>query len=130
MCWVRDRRRDAPRGAHGVERLDVGCDFQSRMNPVVELERHSGRRRACKFSEESMRILFTVLITLQFLVVVLHDLVHVAGWTHGRQVRAVIGGRKLGIATVVNAIFPGLAVGGGRRSGTEHPKSGRVVNYW
>jgi hypothetical protein len=37
--------------------------------------------------------LFTFLITLQFLAVTLHDLVDIPGWTHGNQVKAMIGRR-------------------------------------
>jgi len=76
-----------------------------------------------------MQLLFTCLITLQFLVVVLHDWVDVAGWTHGRQVQAAIGQRKLGIATVINAIFPGLAVAFAFWYWNA-PKPKGVVNYW
>jgi hypothetical protein len=57
-----------------------------------------------------MRLLFTGLLTLQFIVIVLHDLVDIPGWTHGRQVRDVVGARKLYLATLINAIFPGVAV--------------------
>lgn len=53
---------------------------------------------------------FAVLITLQFVVVTAHDLVDIPGWTHGSQVRRVVGRGKLWIATVVNSIFPGAAV--------------------
>jgi hypothetical protein len=53
---------------------------------------------------------FTVLIALQFLIIVLHDWLEIPGWTHGRQVQAVVGRSKLMIATLVNAIFPGAAV--------------------
>jgi hypothetical protein len=58
-----------------------------------------------------MERLFGCLISLQFLVVVIHDWIDVPGWTHGRQVRAVVGGRKLLWATLINAAFPGAAVG-------------------
>jgi hypothetical protein len=54
--------------------------------------------------------IFAVLIALQFLVIVAHDWVDVPGWNHGTQVQAVVGRRKLAIATVINAIFPGTAV--------------------
>jgi hypothetical protein len=57
-----------------------------------------------------MEFLFTILITMQFLVIVLHDWVDIRGLAHGRQVQAVVGRRKLAIATAINAIFPGLAV--------------------
>jgi hypothetical protein len=53
---------------------------------------------------------FTVLIVLQFAVVVLHDWLDIPGWTHGSQVRAVVGRRKLLLATAINALFPGAAV--------------------
>ena len=52
------------------------------------------------------QLIFTLFIGLQFLVVVTHDFVDIPGLTHGRQVRAVIGTRKLWIATLVNAVFP------------------------
>jgi hypothetical protein len=54
--------------------------------------------------------LFTCLITLQFVAVASHDLVDIPGWTHGAQVQAIVGRRKLWLVTLVNAIFPGLAV--------------------
>jgi hypothetical protein len=57
-----------------------------------------------------MQMVFTCLISLQFLVVALHDLVDVPGWTHGGQVQAVVGRRKLWLATLINSSFPGLAV--------------------
>ena len=57
-----------------------------------------------------LETLFAFLITLQFVVVVCHDWLDIPGWTHGRQVQAVIGRTKLLWATVINAIFPGLAV--------------------
>lgn len=52
---------------------------------------------------------FAGLISLQFVVIVAHDLVDIPGWAHGSQVRAVVGGRKFWIATLINAVFPGLA---------------------
>lgn len=57
-----------------------------------------------------MEALFAVLIVLQFAVVVSHDWLEIPGWTHGSQVQAVVGRRKLALATAINAIFPGLAV--------------------
>jgi hypothetical protein len=62
-------------------------------------------------TQTRMQTLFTCLITLQFLVIVLHDIVHIPGWTHGRQVKQAIGPYKFWIATAINAIFPGLAAG-------------------
>jgi hypothetical protein len=76
-----------------------------------------------------MQSLFTCLITLQFLVVVLHDWVDIAGWTHGRQVQSIVGRRKLWIATAINAIFPGLAVAFAFWFWNA-PKPTGVVNYW
>ena len=57
-----------------------------------------------------METAFTVLIIVQFLVVVAHDWLEIPGLTHGRQVQAAVGRRTLAIATAVNAIFPGIAV--------------------
>jgi hypothetical protein len=57
-----------------------------------------------------IQTLFTCLITLQFVVVTSHDLVDIPGWTHGTQVQSIVGRRKLLLMTLVNAIFPGLAV--------------------
>jgi len=73
--------------------------------------------------------LFTWLITLQFVAVVFHDLVDIPGWTHGRQVRAIIGRRRLMIATMVNALFPGAAVALALGFWNK-PKSGLVYDYW
>jgi hypothetical protein len=58
-----------------------------------------------------MIALVTCLIVLQFLVVVSHDLIEIPGWTHGSQVQATIGRRKLLLATLANAVFPGIAMG-------------------
>jgi hypothetical protein len=44
---------------------------------------------------------FAVLIALQFVLVVFHDLVDIPGWTHGSQVQAIVGRRKLWMATVI-----------------------------
>ncbi len=57
-----------------------------------------------------IQTVFTCLITLQFIVIVSHDLVDIPGWTHGSQVRSTIGRRKLWFATLANSMFPGLAV--------------------
>jgi hypothetical protein len=76
-----------------------------------------------------IQALFTCLIVLQFVLVVSHDLVDIPGWTHGSQVQSVVGRRKLWIATLINALFPGLAVAFAiaYRHG---PKPGPVVDYW
>lgn len=57
-----------------------------------------------------MQTAFTILITIQFVVILLHDLVEIPGWTHSSQLQSVLGKRKLWLATLVNAIFPGIAV--------------------
>ena len=76
-----------------------------------------------------MQTLFTILITLQFLVVILHDWLDIPGWTHARQVQAVIGRRKLLIASIINAIFPALAVAFAIYY-WNRPKPSSVINYW
>ena len=72
---------------------------------------------------------FTCLITLQFIVVTLHDLVDVPGWTHTRQVQAAIGRRKLWLVTAINGIFPGIAVAFVIYF-WNRPKPLYVVDYW
>jgi hypothetical protein len=52
---------------------------------------------------------FTILLSLQFLMNGFHDWVDIPGWTHGRQVRAAVGVNKMVIGTVVNCSLPGLA---------------------
>jgi hypothetical protein len=76
-----------------------------------------------------MQLLFTCLITLQFLVVVLHDIVNIPGWTHGYQVKAALGQSKFWIATAVNAIFPALAAGFALWYWNS-PKPPHVIQYW
>jgi hypothetical protein len=76
-----------------------------------------------------METLFTWLITVQFLVVAAHDLIDIPGWTHGSQVRAAIGARKVWLVTLINGLFPGTAAAfaiyyWGR------PKPGFVGDYW
>lgn len=61
-------------------------------------------------SHASLENVFSALIVLQFVVIVAHDWIDVRGWTHGSQVREVVGRRKLLVATAINAIFPGVAV--------------------
>jgi hypothetical protein len=53
--------------------------------------------------------IFGLLVVLQFVLICVHDLVDVPGWTHGKQVQEVIGRRKLWLVTAINAIFPGIA---------------------
>lgn len=76
-----------------------------------------------------IQTLFTCLIVLQFVVVALHDVVDVPGWTHGTQVQAVVGRRKLWLATLINSIFPGVAVAFALYFWNK-PKPGFVSNYW
>jgi hypothetical protein len=76
----------------------------------------------------SAQSIFTCLITVQFIVVVFHDWVNIPGWSHGRQVQEVVGRRKLWFATVINAIFPGLAVAFAYFYWNRPPRS--VTNYW
>lgn len=57
-----------------------------------------------------MNTLFACLIVVQFLLIVTHDWIDVPGWVTGSQVQAVIGRRRLLIASLINALFPGAAV--------------------
>ena len=76
-----------------------------------------------------LETLFGVLVTLQFAAVVAHDWLEIPGWTHSRQVQAVIGRNKLLWATAINVIFPGLAVALALAYwGRPHPKI--VGTYW
>ncbi|HMD42305.1 MAG TPA: hypothetical protein VKH45_04455 [Candidatus Acidoferrum sp.] len=59
--------------------------------------------------DAGLQTLFECLLTVQFVVVVAHDLVDIPGWTHGSQVQALIGRRKLLLVTLINGIFPGFA---------------------
>ena len=76
-----------------------------------------------------MVILFTCLITLQFLVIVAHDLVDVPGWIHGSQIQSIIGRRKVWLASLANSIFPGIAMGFAFYFWNK-PKPHFVPNYW
>jgi hypothetical protein len=58
----------------------------------------------------TIQVAFTVLISLQFLVMVFHDWVNIPGWSHGRQVQTALGRSKMLIGTIINCIFPGVAV--------------------
>jgi hypothetical protein len=77
----------------------------------------------------AIQIAFSVLIILQFLAVTLHDWIDIPGWTHGSQVRAVVGTKKFAFVTLANSIFPGIAVAFIflYRTG---PKPTFVTNYW
>lgn len=76
-----------------------------------------------------IQIAFWALIIVQFLVVTLHDWLNIPGWTHGRQVHAVIGAKKFALVTIANGVFPGIAVAliFLYRSG---PKPSFATSYW
>jgi hypothetical protein len=76
-----------------------------------------------------IQTIFTVLITLQFLFMVSHDLLDIPGWTHGRQVRAALGPFKTVVGTAINCLFPGLAVAFAFCY-WHRPKPGFVLDYW
>ena len=57
-----------------------------------------------------MLTLFTCLIVLQFIIILAHDLVDIPGLVHGSQVQALMGRRKVWLASFANSIFPGIAV--------------------
>ena len=59
---------------------------------------------------ERLKVVFAVFIAVQFLTLVLHDLVDIPGWTDGSQVQAVIGRKKALWATAINSVFPGVAL--------------------
>jgi hypothetical protein len=73
--------------------------------------------------------LFTFLIILQLLVNCLHDWLDIPGWTHGRQVRSALGLNKMVIGTLINCIFPGLAVAYALYY-WHKPKPSFVLIYW
>lgn len=72
---------------------------------------------------------FSVLISLQFVLVVFHDLVDIPGWAHGRQVRRMVGPRKFWMATLINAVFPGVAFVYALRF-WRGPVPTHVTGYW
>lgn len=76
----------------------------------MSLNRNFGRHRANRASMK-LQLGLCILLIVQFIVVVFHDMVDIPGLIHGKQVRATIGRGKFWIATGVNAIFPGIAVG-------------------
>jgi len=80
-------------------------------------------------SAGALNKIFGSLLTLQFVVVVLHDWLNIPGWTHGRQVQQVIGRGKLMVATLINAVFPGVAVFFALYF-WNRPKPALVTNYW
>ncbi len=76
-----------------------------------------------------IQTLFTWLIAAQFVVVTAHDLVDIPGWTHGSQVLALVGRRKLWLVTLVNGIFPGAAAAFAFYY-WNRPKPVFVTDYW
>ena len=76
-----------------------------------------------------METLFASLIVLQFLVVAVHDWIDIPDWVHGRQAQEVVGRRNLAWATIVNMVFPGIAVAFAFRY-YQIPKPSYVLNYW
>ena len=81
-------------------------------------------RRRC-----TILTLFSLLIGVQFVVVAVHDLVDIPGWTHGAQVQVLLGRRKLWLVTAINSLFPGLAVAFAIHL-WNRPKPLWVVDYW
>lgn len=76
-----------------------------------------------------MTTLFTCLIILQFGIILTHDLIDIPGWVHGSQIQAMIGKRKVWLATLANSVFPGTAVAFALYF-WNRPKPGFVTNYW
>lgn len=76
-----------------------------------------------------MVILFTCLIILQFGIIISHDLIDIPSWVHGSQVQALIGRRKVWLATLANSVFPGIGVGFALYF-WNRPKPGFVSTYW
>ena len=76
-----------------------------------------------------MAVLFTILIVLQFAIIVSHDLIDIRGWVHGSQVQAYLGKRKVRISTLINSIFPGIAVAFALYY-WNRPKPSFVPKYW
>ncbi|MBB5060004.1 general stress protein CsbA [Granulicella aggregans] len=76
-----------------------------------------------------MVVLFSCLIVLQFAIILTHDLVDIPGWVHGSQIQAMLGRRKVWLATLANSVFPGIAAGFAINF-WNRPKPGYVPNYW
>ena len=76
-----------------------------------------------------MTLLFTCLIVLQFVIIISHDLIDIPGLVHGSQVQAHIGRRKVWLATLANAVFPGIAAGFAIYF-WNRAKPSFVPNYW
>jgi hypothetical protein len=76
-----------------------------------------------------LQLLFTLLITVQFVVIVLHAPLDIPGWTNATKVREVVGRKKLWLATAINAVFPGLAVSFAIYA-WNGPRPAFAANYW
>jgi hypothetical protein len=76
-----------------------------------------------------IRTVFAFLIVLGFLVNSFHDWIDIPGWTHGRQVRAAVGSKKMLIGTAINSVFPGLAAAFAIYY-WHRPAPPGVLNYW
>ena len=76
-----------------------------------------------------IQTLFNYLIILQFVVVALHDWIEIPGWTHGKQMIAVLGPAKMAIGTAVNCLIPGAAAFFAICF-WHRPKPGYVLDYW
>jgi hypothetical protein len=80
-------------------------------------------------SNDAVQVIFTVLICLEFLLMAVHDWLNIPGWTHGRQVYAVVGPVKMWVGTLVNSLLPGLAAYFAIRY-WHQPKPRFVLIYW
>ncbi len=76
-----------------------------------------------------MVVLFSLLIILQFAIIISHDLIDIPGLVHGAQIQAMIGRRKVWLATLANSIFPGIAAGFAVFF-WNRPRPGYVPSYW
>ena len=76
-----------------------------------------------------MQTAFTLFLCVQFLIILLHDLVEIPGWSHTSQMQAVLGKQKLYAATFANSIFPGVAVAFAIWF-WHRPKPAFVTRYW
>ena len=76
-----------------------------------------------------IQTLFSLLIGLQFLLIVVHALVDIPGFIRGSQVRAVVGNRKFWLGTLSTAIFPTIAVALVVAQWGQ-PKSEFSLDYW
>ena len=54
---------------------------------------------------DGLQLLFTLLISVQFVVIVQRDQLDIPGWTNGTEVREVVD-EKIGLATGINLLPP------------------------